>query len=71
MVWAHCAAWQPLRLKIHWRHSGKRLRWARTAELDVQLTKDGELVVIHDETVDRTSDGSGYQRFYIRENFQV
>lgn len=27
-------------------------------ELDVQLTKDGELVVIHDETVDRTSDGS-------------
>lgn len=29
-------------------------------ELDVQLTKDGELVVIHDETVDRTSDGSGW-----------
>jgi glycerophosphoryl diester phosphodiesterase len=28
-------------------------------ELDVQLTKDGELVVIHDETVDRTTDGSG------------
>ena len=24
-------------------------------ELDVQLTKDGELVVIHDETVDRVS----------------
>lgn len=29
-------------------------------ELDVQLTKDGELVVIHDETIDRTSDGSGW-----------
>lgn len=28
-------------------------------ELDVQLSKDGELVVIHDETIDRTSDGSG------------
>lgn len=28
-------------------------------ELDVQLTKDGELVVIHDETIDRTSNGSG------------
>lgn len=41
-------------------------------ELDVQLTKDGELVVIHDETVDRTSDGSRLgQRFYIRENFQI
>lgn len=28
-------------------------------ELDVQLTKDGELVVIHDETVDRTTNGKG------------
>ena len=28
-------------------------------ELDVQLTKDGELVVIHDEKVDRTTDGTG------------
>lgn len=33
-------------------------------ELDVQLTKDGELVVIHDETVDRVSDGNGYVRDY-------
>lgn len=31
-------------------------------ELDVQLTKDGELVVIHDETIDRTSDGTGWVR---------
>ncbi|MBP2071132.1 glycerophosphoryl diester phosphodiesterase [Thermoanaerobacterium butyriciformans] len=29
-------------------------------ELDVQLTKDGQLVVIHDERVDRTTDGIGY-----------
>lgn len=28
-------------------------------ELDVHETKDGELVVIHDETVDRTTDGHG------------
>ncbi|NJE30736.1 glycerophosphodiester phosphodiesterase [Thermococcus sp. 18S1] len=28
-------------------------------ELDVWLTKDGEVVVIHDDTVDRTSNGSG------------
>lgn len=28
-------------------------------ELDVQLTKDGELVVIHDVTVDRTTNGTG------------
>ncbi|WP_020589364.1 glycerophosphodiester phosphodiesterase family protein [Desulfobacter curvatus] len=28
-------------------------------ELDVQLSKDGKLVVIHDEQIDRTSNGSG------------
>ena len=28
-------------------------------ELDVQMTRDGEMVVIHDETVDRTTDGTG------------
>lgn len=30
-----------------------------TVELDVHTTKDGELVVIHDATVDRTTDGAG------------
>ncbi|GGB39725.1 glycerophosphodiester phosphodiesterase [Fictibacillus barbaricus] len=29
-------------------------------EIDVQQTKDGELVVIHDVTLDRTTDGTGY-----------
>lgn len=29
-------------------------------ELDVQLTKDGEVVVIHDETLERTTDGTGF-----------
>lgn len=29
-------------------------------ELDIQITKDGYLVVIHDQTVDRTTDGSGF-----------
>ncbi|MBD5521769.1 MAG: hypothetical protein HDR03_11240 [Lachnospiraceae bacterium] len=29
-------------------------------ELDIQMTKDGEIVVIHDERVDRTTDGIGY-----------
>lgn len=31
-------------------------------EFDVQMTKDGALVVIHDETVDRTTDGTGAVR---------
>lgn len=29
-------------------------------ELDVQLTKDGELVICHDHTIDRTSNGTGW-----------
>lgn len=33
---------------------------ANGIELDVQMTQDGQLVVIHDETIDRVSDGSGY-----------
>jgi glycerophosphoryl diester phosphodiesterase len=28
-------------------------------ELDVQLTRDGQVVVIHDETIERTTDGAG------------
>ncbi len=32
---------------------------AQMIELDVTLSKDGEIVVIHDSTVDRTSNGSG------------
>lgn len=32
---------------------------AEMCELDVQLTRDGAMVVIHDDTVDRTTDGTG------------
>jgi len=32
---------------------------ARHLELDVELTSDGHVVVIHDDTLDRTTDGSG------------
>ncbi len=31
----------------------------KALELDVQMTKDSQVVVIHDETIDRTSDGQG------------
>lgn len=33
-------------------------------ENDVQLTKDGEMVIMHDETVDRTTDGKGWIKDY-------
>jgi len=32
---------------------------ARMIELDVRMTKDGHLVILHDETVDRTTNGKG------------
>ena len=32
---------------------------ARHIELDVEATRDGHIVVIHDDTVDRTTNGSG------------
>lgn len=33
-------------------------------ELDVQLTKDDEIVIMHDETIDRTTSGTGNVRDY-------
>jgi glycerophosphoryl diester phosphodiesterase len=33
--------------------------WADMLEMDVRLTRDGHVVVIHDPTVDRTTDGTG------------
>ena len=36
-----------------------RAKGADVLEIDVHATADGELVVLHDDTVDRTTDGSG------------
>lgn len=33
---------------------------AAGVELDVRLTRDGQMVIIHDDTVDHTTDGSGH-----------
>lgn len=33
-------------------------------ELDVQLTKDGEVIIMHDESIDRTTNGHGLVRDY-------
>ena len=33
-------------------------------ETDVQMSKDGELVIIHDETLDRTTNASGFVKDY-------
>ena len=39
-------------------------------ELDVQFTKDRQIVVIHDETIDRTSGQKGYVRDYTLEELR-
>jgi glycerophosphoryl diester phosphodiesterase/membrane-associated phospholipid phosphatase len=44
---------------------------ADTLEMDLQLTADGEVVTIHDGTVDRTTDGSGAVNELTLEEFQA
>lgn len=39
-------------------------------ELDVQLTKDGKMAVIHDETIDRTCDGVGFVKEFTMEELK-
>ena len=39
-------------------------------ELDVQLTKDQVVVIIHDENIDRTTDGAGMVRDYTYEELK-
>ena len=39
-------------------------------ELDIQLTKDGEIVVIHDEWLERVSDGKGFVKDYTFEELR-
>ncbi len=40
-------------------------------EMDAHLTRDGEVVVIHDDTVDRTTDGTGFVRDMILEEIRA
>lgn len=45
-----------------------------TIELDVRLSQDNELIVIHDETVDRTTNTSGFVRDFTKlqlENLEI
>lgn len=39
-------------------------------ELDIHLTKDGEIIIIHDEKVDRTTDCEGMVRSFTLEELQ-
>lgn len=58
-IWAHrgCSGRFPENTVISFREA---VRYDITGiELDIQLSSDGRMVVIHDETVDRTTSGTG------------
>lgn len=65
-IWAHrgCSQMYPENTLLSF-EKAMNIEGLMGIELDVQLTKDGELVVIHDERVDRTTEGMGYVRDYI------
>lgn len=44
---------------------------AKGIELDVQLTKDGQVAVVHDEKIERTTDGIGYVKDFTFEQLRL
>ena len=60
-IWAHrgCSMMNPENTLLAFKKAAE-LEGITGIEFDVQLTKDNEIVVIHDERVDRTTDGTGY-----------
>ncbi len=64
-IWAHrgCSLRHPENtLTAFKKAAGLFEKGLEGIELDVQLSGDGEIVVIHDERVDRTTDGFGFVR---------
>ena len=60
-IWAHrgCSQRYPENTLLAFEKAAG-LKGLTGIELDIQLSKDGEIVVIHDEMVDRTTNGTGY-----------
>ena len=72
-IWAHrgCSQCYPENTLTSFTKAAE-LKELTGIEFDVQLTKDGEIVVIHDERVDRTTDGVGLVRdFTLKEIRQL
>lgn len=59
-IWAHrgCSRAYPENTLLAFKKAAE-IKGLTGIELDTQLTSDGEIVVIHDEHVDRTTDGGG------------
>lgn len=67
LVWAHRGAsgYMPENTLLSFQKAVEM--HADGIELDIQQTKDGQIVVIHDETIDRTSDGTGWVKDFTYE----
>ncbi|BBF44130.1 glycerophosphoryl diester phosphodiesterase [Lachnospiraceae bacterium KM106-2] len=64
-IWAHrgCSQRYPENTLLAFEKAAE-LKGLTGIELDIQLTKDGHLVVIHDERIDRTTEGIGLVKDY-------
>lgn len=64
-IWAHrgCSQRYPENTLVAFEKAAQ-INGLAGIELDIQLTRDGKMVVIHDEKVDRTTDSAGYVRDY-------
>lgn len=64
-IWAHrgCSQCYPENTLLSFEKAAA-IKGLRGIELDIQLTKDDQMVVIHDEKVDRTTSGIGAIREY-------
>ena len=72
-IWAHrgCSQIYPENTLMSFGKAAE-LQHLAGIEFDVQLTRDGEIVVIHDERVDRTTNGIGFVRdFTLKELKQL
>jgi len=70
-IWAHrgCSMDYPENTLMAFRAAAE-VKGITGIELDVQLSKDGVPVVIHDETVNRTTDGNGNVRDFTLQELQ-
>lgn len=64
-IWAHrgCSARYPENTLLSFEKAAQ-INGIKGIELDVQMTKDDQLVVIYDERLDRTTTGTGYVKDY-------
>ena len=64
-IWAHrgCSQCYPENTLLSFEKAAA-IKGLSGIELDIQLTKDGQMVVCHDEKVDRTTSGIGFIKDY-------